>query len=68
MVVSPAFNAATGAVIAIVGLIVSIESVNVLFASLPSALVFPAASENLLLATLITPSVLLSSVGVNVAV
>ena len=55
-------------VIAIVGLTVSTEIVNVLFASLSSVFSLPAASENLLLETLITPSVLLSSVGVNVAV
>ena len=39
-----------------------------LFVSLPSALVLPAASENFVDATLITPLVVLSSVGVNVAV
>ena len=47
---------------------VSTERVKVLFASDPSAFSFPAESENLEEATLITPSVVLSAVGVNVAV
>ena len=68
VVVSPFANAAAPDVIAIVGLTVSTERVKVLFASLPSALVLPAASENFVDATLITPLVVLSSVGVNVAV
>ena len=68
MVVSPFANAAAPDVIAIVGRTVSTERVKVLFASLPSALVLPAASENFVDATLITPLVVLSSVGVNVAV
>ena len=42
--------------------------VTVLLASLPSALKLPAASENLLLATLIDAVVVLLGVGVKVAV
>ena len=68
VVVSPAFNEDAADVIAIVGLTVSIDKVNVLLLSDPSSLVLPAESENLLEATLITPSVVLSAVGVNVAV
>ena len=46
---------------------VSTVIVTVLLASAPSTLKLPAASENLLLATLTTPGVLLLAVGVNVA-
>jgi hypothetical protein len=42
--------------------------VTVLLASAPSTFKFPTASENLLLATLTTPAVVLLVVGVNVAV
>ena len=51
-----------------VGLTVSTDSVKVLLLSDPSAFSLPAESENLEEATLITPSVVLSDVGVNVAV
>ena len=68
VVVSPAFNDEALDVIAIVGLTVSTDKVKVLLLSDPSAFSFPAASENFVDATLITPLVVLSSVGVNVAV
>ena len=68
VVVSPAFNDEAPDVIAIVGLIVSIERVRVLLLSDPSAFALPVELENLFEATLITPSVVLSAVGVNVAV
>ena len=68
VVVSPAFNDDAADVIAIVGLTVSIERVRVLLLSDPSAFALPAESENLFEATLITPSVVLSAVGINVAV
>ena len=61
--VSPTFNAETSEAILIVGSTVSTERVTVLEASL----LFPAASMNLPEETLITPSALLPSVGVNVA-
>ena len=55
--------------IAIVGAgIVFTVIVTVLFASAPSVLKVPAASLNLLLATLITPLVVLLAVGVNTEV
>ena len=66
--VSPAFKEETSELMAIVGLMVSIESVTVLFESEPSLLELPAASENLVDATEITPLVVLSAVGVKVAV
>ena len=47
--------------------VVSIERVTELLASEPSRLLLPAASENCELATEITPSVVLLSVGVKVA-
>ena len=47
---------------------VSTDSVKVLLLSDPSAFSLPAESENLDEATLITPLVVLSDVGVNVAV
>ena len=68
VVVSPAFNDEAPDVIAIVGLTVSTDSVKVLLLSDPSAFSLPAESENFDEATLITPSVVLLSVGVNVAV
>ena len=68
VVVSPDFNDESADVIAIVGLTVSIDKVKVLLLSDPSVFVLLAESENLFEATLITPSVLLSAVGVNVAV
>ena len=68
VVVSPAFNDEAEDVIAIVGLTVSIDKVKLLLLSDPSVFVLPAESENLFEATLIMPSVVLSSEGVNVAV
>ena len=68
VVVSPAFNDEAADVIAIVGLTVSTDSVKVLLLSDPSAFSLPTESENFDEATLITPSVVLSAVGVNVAV
>ena len=66
--VSPAFREATSELTAIVGLTVSMERVSELLASEPSRLLLPAASENVDDATEITPSVVLLSVGVKVAV
>ena len=57
--VSPAFSEATSELMAMVGLTVSTERVTELLASEPSALVLPEASENLELATEMTPSVVL---------
>ena len=68
VVVSPAFNDEASDVIAIVGLTVSTDKVKVLLLSLPSEFSFPAESENFDEATLITPSAVLSTFGVNVAV
>ena len=51
-----------------VGVVVSTVKVTELLASPPSLLVLPAESENLDEATEITPSVVLSVVGVKVAV
>ena len=62
--VSPTFNEGTSEAIPIVGSTVSTERVTVLEAAL---FVLPAASLNFGEETLITPSALLSSVGVNVA-
>ncbi len=53
---------------AIVGTTVSTVIVTVLFTSEPSALLLPAASLNLLLATETLPVIVLSVVGVKVAV
>ena len=50
------------------GVRVSIDKVKLLLSSDPSAFVLPAESENFDEATLITPSVVLSAFGVNVAV
>ena len=66
--VSPALRDKTSDVTATVGLTVSTERVTELLLSLPSALLLPAESENVELATEMTPSVVLSSVGVKVAV
>ena len=68
VVVSPAFNDEALDVIAMVGLTVSIESVKVLSLLDPSAFSLPAESENFDEATLITPLLVLSDVGVKVAV
>ena len=66
--VSPAFRDEISDVTAMVGLTVSTLKVTELLASDPSLLVLPAASENFELATETTPSVVLSGVGVKVAV
>ena len=68
--VSPALRelSASSSVMAMVGLMLSTERVTELLLSLPSALVLPAESENVELATEMTPSVVLFSVGVKVAV
>ena len=68
--VSPALrkSSASSSVMAMVGRTVSTVKVTELLASEPSLLVLPAASENFELATEITPLVVLSAVGVNVAV
>ena len=50
------------------GVVVSTLKVTELLASAPSRLLLPAESENFELATEITPSVVLLSVGVKVAV
>ena len=68
VVVSPSFNDDASDVISIFGLTVSTNKVKMLLLSDPSALVLHAASENFDEATLITPFVVLSAVGVNVAV
>ena len=68
VVVSPAFNEDTADDIAIVGLTVSIDRVKELLLSDPSIFSLPVELENLFEETLNTPSVVLSSEGVNVAV
>ena len=67
--VSPAPRelSASSSEMAMVGLMLSTEKVTELLASEPSRLLLPAASENFELATEITPSVVLLSVGVKVA-
>ena len=65
--VSPAFKEETSELTAMVGRTVSTVRLTELLASEPSALVLPAASENLELATEIAPSVVLSAAGVKVA-
>ena len=65
--VSPAINEETSELTAMVGLMLLTERVTELLLSLPSLLLLPAESENVELATEITPSVVLSSVGVKVA-
>ena len=66
--VSPALKEETSELTAMVGLTLSTEKVTELLASVPSLLVLPAESENFELATEITPSEVLLSVGVKVAV
>ena len=66
--VSPALSEEVSEVRAMVGLTVSMLRVSELLESEPSRLLLPAASENFELATEITPSVVLLSVGVKVAV
>ena len=65
--VSPAFKEETSELTAMVGLMLLTERVTELLLSLPSLLLLAAESENVELATEITPLVVLSSVGVNVA-
>ena len=67
LAVSPALIEEESEVRAMVGLTVSMVSVSELLESEPSVLELPAASENLELATEITPSVVLPAVGVKVA-
>ena len=66
--VSPTFKEETSDVMAMVGLTVSTERVTVLLASSPSLLLLVEELENFELATEITPFMVLSAVGVNVAV
>ena len=66
-VFSPAFREEDSALMAMVGLTVSIESVTLLSASEPSLLKLPAASQNLSDATETEPLMVLSVVGVKVA-
>ena len=66
--VSPAFKEETSDVTAMVGLTVSTEKMTMLLASSPSLLLLAEELENFELATEITPSVVLSAVGVNMAV
>ena len=65
--VSLALSEEVSEVRAMVGLMVSMLRVSELLESEPSRLLLPAASENFELATEITPSVVLLSVGVKVA-
>ena len=68
--VSPALRelSASSSVIEMLGRMVSTLKVTELLASVPSLLVLPAESENFELATEITPSEVLLSVGVKMAV
>ena len=66
--VSPALSEEVSEVRAMVGLTVSMLRVSELLESEPSRLLLPAESENFELATEITPSLVLSAVGVKVAV
>ena len=68
--VSPALRelSASSSVMAMLGRMVSTLKVTELLASVPSLLVLPAESENFELATEITPSEVLLSVGVKMAV
>ena len=66
--VSPALTLVLSIVRLILGLTVLIEKAWRLFKSDPSVLKLPATSENLLLAILTSPFVVLSSFGVNMAV
>ena len=66
--VSPALREEVSEVRAMVGLTVSIVRVSELLESEPSVLELPDESENAPEATEITPSVVLSAVGVKVAV
>ncbi len=64
--VSPDLSAALSAETAIVGVIVSMVNDTLLFESVPSALALPVELENLVLATLTEPAVVLLVVGVKV--
>ena len=64
--VSPDLSAALSAETAMVGVIVSMVNDTRLLESAPSALALPAASVNLVLATLTDPGVVLLVVGVKV--
>ena len=64
--VSPDLSAALSDETAMVGVIVSMVSDTTLFESAPSALALPAASVNLVLATLTEPAVVLFVFGVKV--
>ena len=66
--VSPALREEVSEVRAMVGLTVSVVRVSELLESEPSVLELPDESENAPEATEITPSVVLSAVGVKVAV
>ena len=66
--VSPALKEETSELTAMVGLTLSMEKVTELFESDPSLLALKAESENFELATEITPSAVLLSAGVKVAV
>ena len=66
--VATAVALSAGVLLLKVGRTVSTDKVKLLLSSDPSAFVLPAESENFDEATLITPSVVLSAVGVNVAV
>ena len=65
---APKVSSASSSVMAIVGLTVSTVKVTELLASEPSLLLLPDELENLEEATEMTPSVVLSAVGVKVAV
>ena len=67
-VVSPVVIDAVVSDVGAFGTRVSTESVRVLLLSDPSVFIFPEESENFDEATLITPSAVLSTFGVNVAV
>ena len=66
-VFSPAFREEASALMAMVGLTVSIERVTLLSASEPSLLKLPAASQNLAEGTASNPLVVLLVEGVNLA-
>ena len=65
--VSPIFRAVSATTMVAVGRAVSTEMDAVLFASSPSSLLLPAASENLVSATEMDAPVVLFAVGVKVA-
>ena len=65
--VSPTLSEERSELMAMLGRSVSMARLSALLASSPSALLFPAASEKLELATLIRPVLVLLAVGVNLA-